>query len=107
MAATSASIDVGRYIELRRSNLRGRRPVRADRRLRTDGNPSVRNRRSCIKTTLSRPALRTRLGIGIEDIQRDALPGALHDAHVFAPQFPRLPASAGVGDHVDLLVHAG
>jgi len=30
--------DVARYFELRRQNLRGRRPVRADRRLRTDEN---------------------------------------------------------------------
>jgi hypothetical protein len=30
------SLDVGEYVELRRSNLRGRRPVRADRRLRAD-----------------------------------------------------------------------
>jgi len=30
------SADVGRYFELRRQNLRGRRPVRADRRLGTD-----------------------------------------------------------------------
>jgi head-tail adaptor len=30
------SADVGGYLKLRRSNLRGRRPVRADRRLRTD-----------------------------------------------------------------------
>jgi len=36
MAATSASLDVGRHIKLQRSNLRGRRPVRADPRLRTD-----------------------------------------------------------------------
>jgi len=33
---SETSADVGEYIELRRSNLRGRRPVRADRRLRTD-----------------------------------------------------------------------
>jgi hypothetical protein len=36
MAATSVLIDVKRHIELQRSLLRGRRPVRADRRLRTD-----------------------------------------------------------------------
>jgi hypothetical protein len=36
MAATSSSIDIGRHIQLRRSNLRGRRPVRPDRRLRAD-----------------------------------------------------------------------
>jgi hypothetical protein len=32
----SASAGAGGYIELRRSSLRGRRPVRADRRLRAD-----------------------------------------------------------------------
>jgi hypothetical protein len=36
MAATSVSVDVRRHIELQRSLLRGRRPVRADRRSRTD-----------------------------------------------------------------------
>jgi hypothetical protein len=36
MAAASASIDAGRNVELQRSGLRGRRPVRADHRLRTD-----------------------------------------------------------------------
>ena len=39
-----------RQVELKRMSLRGRRPVRADHRLRTDEKPSARNRRSCIKT---------------------------------------------------------
>src|SRR5205807_4455562 len=54
----------------------------------------------------SRHALRARLRVRIEDVQSHALPRALHDAHVLAPELARVPAAARVRDHVDLAVHA-
>src|SRR5260221_2198346 len=52
-------------------------------------------------------ALRVRVGVGIQDVERRAVARGLHDAHVLAFQVPRMAAAAGVGDHVDFLVHAG
>ena len=39
MPVAQTSLDVGEYFELPGQNLRGRRPVRADRRLRADDEP--------------------------------------------------------------------
>src|SRR5260221_12179886 len=52
-------------------------------------------------------ALRVRVGVGIPDVERRAVARGLHDAHVLGFQVPRMAAGAGVGDHVDFLVHAG
>ena len=43
--------------------------------------------------------------MGIKAVERDALPGGLHDAHMFASKLACVTQTAGVGDHFDFLVH--
>src|SRR5262245_20583866 len=71
--------------------------------LRTASYPALLGSDACDLLLRCRPRSHDR--IRIEHVERHALVRRLYDAHVLPAQLAGMTATAGVRDHVDLLVH--